>query len=393
VGATELRYREDYYVFVNSPSGTIRAPLVYVNAALVVPPFDPAEYPDCTVDPGGYDDYAGIDSAGAIILRVWPGAVPDDNAWVDCPAEPVFTTGVARGALGWISAVPDSIFVMGYGLAEGDVSPGHPMLRMRRAVADTVVPDLAAWESEITATGTPRPRATGLEAAIEVDATVTPMTIDNVVGALPGSAPAHESEVVLVGAHMDAWGTYEFDGTMYPGANDHASGTTTMMELARGVVEGIGAPARTVVFAAWNAEEWGLLGSCAYVDRPSYPLSSMTALISMEQLGLESAVLDVIGGAAPENRWLFELMRTRQREERLPGALQAIDMSQDTDHWCFWNAGVPVLSVAGLGEDWGYHSPEDDIDGVSRENLGGNAHLVWLALEPLARATEGANAE
>jgi Zn-dependent M28 family amino/carboxypeptidase len=188
---------------------------------------------------------------------------------------------------------------------------------------------------------------------------------------------------------MDAWGTYEFDGTMYPGANDDAPGTATMMELARGVVEGIGAPAGTIVFAAWNAEEWGLLGSCAYVARPSYPMSSMTAMISMEQLGLATSILYAIVGGAAENRRLFDLVRTRRQEELLPGVLQATGMTADTNHWCFWNEGVPALSVAGMGVDRGYHSAEDGIEGVSRENLGGNAHLVWLALEPLARATDG----
>ena len=113
----------------------------------------------------------------------------------------------------------------------------------------------------------------------------------NVLGRLPGVDPGLRQEVVIVGAHYDGGGV-DPDGTVYPGAEDNASGTATLLALAD-ALKGF-QPKRTILFAAWGAEEQGAWGSRAFVEsNPS--LDRIAATITLDNVGVGDGRFRVYG--------------------------------------------------------------------------------------------------
>ena len=102
----------------------------------------------------------------------------------------------------------------------------------------------------------------------------------NVYGMLEGSDPQFKEEIVIVGAHMDHIGygpkmsRTPYQQKIHPGADDNASGTAVLIELAKAFSKLTTKPKRTIVFQAYSAEEMGLLGSRFYCDNPLYPLNN-----------------------------------------------------------------------------------------------------------------------
>ena len=105
----------------------------------------------------------------------------------------------------------------------------------------------------------------------------------NVIGLVPGSDPRLKDEAVIVGAHLDHLGRrgpYIFNG-----ADDNASGAAGVLEIARAVAGLPKKPKRTIVFCLWTAEELGLLGSAAYLDRPAFPPAKTAAYLNLDMIG------------------------------------------------------------------------------------------------------------
>src|SRR5215204_866533 len=136
----------------------------------------------------------------------------------------------------------------------------------------------------------------------------------NVVGVLEGSDPKLKSEVIVVGAHYDHLGLggegslAGREGEIHHGADDNASGTAGLLELARLFAAEKGKMRRTVVFIAFGGEEEGLIGSSHYVQSPALPLEQTVAMLNMDMIGrLREGVLNVGGvGTAAELRALVE---------------------------------------------------------------------------------------
>jgi uncharacterized protein len=116
----------------------------------------------------------------------------------------------------------------------------------------------------------------------------------NVLGVLPGRDPRYAEQVIILGAHYDHLGESP-DATVWPGANDDASGVAVLLEIARTWHEQGYVPMRTVLFAAWDAEEMGLLGSSYYVEYPCYPLEATVAQVQLDMVGAGTDTLRVDG--------------------------------------------------------------------------------------------------
>ena len=137
------------------------------------------------------------------------------------------------------------------------------------------LPNLEDWADAIDATYEPNAQATGVNASINVSATAVEVEVHNIIGVVPGTDPDIGHEVVLVGGHIDHEGMDQLTGDIYNGADDNASGTSVVLEMARMMDECELVPARTVLLAAWNAEEMGLIGSYYYTSNPTYPLEDL----------------------------------------------------------------------------------------------------------------------
>jgi hypothetical protein len=196
----------------------------------------------------------------------------------------------------------------------------------------------------------------------------------NVVAMIPGSDPTLAREVVIVGAHYDHLGLGG-DGSLAPdeqavhnGADDNASGTAALMEVARAIQASGRKPARTILFLAFTGEEKGLWGSAHYVDEPLLPVENTVAMINMDMVGrLRENTLTVYGtGTAME--WPSLLEEVNERQDA-PMELASIpDGFGPSDHSSFYGAKVPVLMLF-TNTHSEYHRPEDDWELINQEGL------------------------
>jgi hypothetical protein len=219
----------------------------------------------------------------------------------------------------------------------------------------------------------------------------TGATADNVVGVREGSDPVLAKEVVIVGAHMDHLGVNR-NGTINYGADDNASGTAVVIELARLYQLCNVQPKRTLLFVAWNAEEMGLLGSRAYVAKPLRPLASTKAVYIFDMVGAgDGTGALVFGGDDAPNAWITRLLRATAAAAKLPHTIEVVPQKLASDHAPFVEKGVPsVFAFARPDPHPGYHTPADDFANVRPASLVTIAALFWATLRPLALGEEDA---
>jgi len=201
----------------------------------------------------------------------------------------------------------------------------------------------------------------------------------NVVAILPGTSPALRGEVVVIGAHYDHLGLGGFGamdpdstGRVHNGADDNASGTAALLEVARQL--GHRRPSRTIVLVAFSGEELGTLGSSYFVQHPlPQPVDSIYAMLNMDMVGrLRSARLLALGAAtAKEFPALLDSLNTPPRFDlRASG-----DGWGPSDHAVFFAARRPVLHFfTDLHED--YHRSTDDWDKINASGIAQVAQFV-----------------
>jgi Zn-dependent M28 family amino/carboxypeptidase len=195
----------------------------------------------------------------------------------------------------------------------------------------------------------------------------------NVLGAIPGTDPEIGDEVVIVSAHYDHEGVAP-TGEVYPGADDDASGTAVMMEIAKVMASDNFAPERTILFAAWGSEEAGLVGSYYYVDEdPKYPLEDTVAVLQMDMVGVgDRTGLNVFGGTVFTD--LFSQIAANSDEVLVEA--QPFAPGGGSDHVPFINAGVPAVMFQTRGPHEYYHTPADSIDTIDRYELEHTGRVV-----------------
>ena len=180
----------------------------------------------------------------------------------------------------------------------------------------------------------------------------------NVIGVLKGTSDKH----VVIGAHMDHLGL-DGDGNAYNGADDNASGTTAILELAEAFGKRDARPKDTIVFIAFNAEELGLLGSKHYVNNPLLPLDDCKLMINLDMVGrLRGTTVTAQGGNL--SRSVTQLVD--KLDDDYPFDVNITAAGNRSDHAPFnWN-GVPVLFFH-TGTHPQYHRTTDDSDLINYE--------------------------
>ena len=187
-----------------------------------------------------------------------------------------------------------------------------------------------------------------LSAALEIEMEV--VQSQNVLARLKGSTRPEES--ILVSGHWDAYGVGEPDSqgrTVRPGANDDALGIAGVIELARVLSTGK-SPERSVVFAAWTAEESGLLGSEAYASQPLFPLETTVANFTLDILQTAGLARDVIQVGEGQSELEQDLAHAAALQGRTvtPENLPENGLFFRADHFSLARRGVPVLLIMGI---------------------------------------------
>jgi Zn-dependent M28 family amino/carboxypeptidase len=200
----------------------------------------------------------------------------------------------------------------------------------------------------------------------------------NVVGRVDGTDPALRDEFVVIGAHFDHLGRGTM-GALDPdskdairnGADDNASGTAAVIELAR--LLRLAPPKRSVIFVTFSGEELGLLGSQYFVEHSPVPLEKVRAMLNFDMVGrLRDGRLIVYGAAtATEMKDIID-----RANGPAPLAITAVgDGFGASDHSSFYGKNLPVLHFfTNVHED--YHKATDDVE---RVNVAGIARVVALA--------------
>ena len=189
----------------------------------------------------------------------------------------------------------------------------------------------------------------------------------NVIGVLKGTSDKH----VVIGAHMDHLGV-DGDGDAYNGADDNASGTTAILELAEAFGKSDAKPKDTIVFIAFNAEELGLLGSKHYVNNPLLPLDDCKLMINLDMVGrLRGTTVTAQGGNL--SRSVTQLVD--KLDDNYPFDVNITAAGNRSDHAPFNWSGVPVLFFH-TGTHPQYHRTTDDPDLINYEGLVNIAKFV-----------------
>ena len=357
--------RGDFMVPGFSANADVAAPIVFAGWGI-----DSEEH--------GIDDYAEVDAEGRIVLvRRY---TPEDGVFADEALQRRFGdlrykafTAREHRAVGLLVA---DLPVSG---DEGDAENAFPRLRVDpNGDAGIPIAVIARRWAE-------RALAGDIEARLSVELIEQTEAVDNIVGRI--SAGRRLPGAVLIGAHYDHLG-YGGQGSLAPdsrephnGADDNASGTAAVLEAARVLSGRRGELERDVVFAAFAAEEVGLLGSTEFVREPppGTAAAGLVAMLNMDMVGrLRNNRVAVLGSdSAEEWESLVEpICDSLAIRCQLGG-----DGYGPSDQTPFYAAGVPVLHFfTGAHED--YHKPSDDVEFI---NAGGGvriAHLVaGIALE------------
>ena len=161
----------------------------------------------------------------------------------------------------------------------------------------------------------------------------------NVIGLVEGDDPVLRDEFLVVGGHLDHVG--RMGELLFNGANDNASGTAVMMEVAEAFAEAELKPRRSVVFIAFAAEEMGLIGARHYTDHPPFPLVQTRVMINLDMVGASSSknVMVVGGKSYPAIAEVIE----RISKEHLFFRIQRNWMRGNSDHYPFYQKGIPSV--------------------------------------------------
>ncbi len=345
-----------------------------------------------------FDEYGGLDVTDKIVVVIRREPSPSDKNTVFSTSEPSNFASIrskcsnvrSRGAKA-IILVNDSQTAPDEDRDElaaedlfGTSTMNVPLVHVKRSVLDRVLETtpiqladgkklskLADVEKSISESLEPRSQAlTGWTAKAKADFARKPVMTNNVIGVLEGEGPLAD-ETIVIGAHYDHLGLGAFGSRspdagkkIHNGADDNATGSVAVIELARRFATRPNKPSRRLVFICFSAEEMGLLGAQHYVANPIFPLENTVTMINYDMIGnLRDEQLTIYStDSAPE----FEPLVDRLNEEfnfklnKPAGAFGA------SDHFAFQQKNIPVMFFH-TGLTATYHTPLDVFETIYLE--------------------------
>ena len=406
-GTRPLTLGEEYRPLTYGGDGAVGAELVFAGYGITAPDL-------------GYDSYAGLDVTGkiAVVLRREPrrddpespfnGAKTSRFSYIRSKLAAAQNAGA--GAVLLVND-RDTVAADGDELAAAGAFGGSAFELPFGQVTRGLVDQLLATRPLKTKSGLELDSLDGVEKTI--DAALAPVGgplaytadlafaferreqgVKNVVGVIEGDGPLAD-ETVVFGAHYDHLG-FGGRGSRAPGSNevhngadDNASGTSLLLELARryGARAAAGEkPARRLVFIAFSAEERGLLGSKHYVDEePLFPLDSTRAMLNFDMVGRSGENAFQLHGmsSSPAFPALVDAAAagTPVVVDRVDGVLAA------SDHWDFIQAEIPAFHFfTGLTPQ--YHSPADDVETLNIPGIADIADFAEKLADPIIAGEE-----
>ncbi len=376
----------------------------------------------------GWDDYKDLEVTGKVVLvfrhepqendpkSAWDGKKMTRHATFESKVENARAHGAAAIAIlndplgehvplfQSVDVVPEAMVSrtsIGFeqGKAPRNEAGGMPVVFLTMETACKIlhrtVEELIAIQKDIDGTGNSGTFTVPGDLKIRTQVvgrlqTTEKKTARNVVGVLPGSDASRMDEVLVIGAHYDHLGSFgSGDDTIHNGADDNASGTAGMLEVAEALCSMEQRPDRTIVFVAFTGEEIGLLGSRYYVDHPLFPLEKTVGMVNLDMIGRDAnddpknARQIGLAGAGTSPAWR-PLVEAHQPESKL--TLDFLDQDPGgSDHQPFRDKRVPVLFFfSGFHKD--YHQVGDSADKIRFDKSADVARLAFRVALDVANA-------
>jgi Peptidase family M28/PA domain len=367
-----LEKGQDFLPIINlPPMGQVSAPVVFVGYGIAAPG-------------QGLDEYQGLSAAGKVVLflRGQPKGFPGRVTHAD-----KVRTAHARGAVAYLTVTGPilspyeerrGMTTRPVALYEGPAPTALPGLWITPAAADAILHPLGrsvrSFQEEMDRQLAARSGDTGTELLMEIVARRLDATASNILALWPGSDPALREETIILGAHHDHFGIQA--GLVFPGADDNASGTAVVLEIARVLATTGSRPKRSLLFLSFAGEEQGLLGSRFYVAHPRYPLSAAKAMINVDHAGVGNGHI-VVGLAK------LEKSAAQAAAEKVAAGdkLELYGLFPGGDHVPFADAGLPTAAIVTAGSHPDFHQATDTPEKIKPELLALIARytlaLVW----------------
>ena len=368
---TSLGYQQDFVPLNLSAAGKVSGSVVFAGYGITAPEYN-------------YDDYAGLDAKDKIVLvlrhepqefdekSIFDGKVYTQHSQIFAKAVNAKMHGAKAVLLindvGAHSGEPDQLEK--FGSTSGPANAGIDFAQVKAEAANKWLElagkKLETIEAAIDKDLHPQSFALpgSLQLSVNVDIRRDVKTVHNVGAYLPGET----SEYVIIGAHYDHLGLGDqfsmapsMVGTVHPGADDNASGTAGVLELAHWFSRE-SKHKRGILFLTFAGEEQGLLGSSYYVSHPVLPLNDAIAMINMDMIGRVRDRKVYVGGVGTGSTFAALLKDVSAHRDF------TTDMTErggygSSDHTSFTTKQVPVLFFfSGLHAD--YHKPSDTWDKI-----------------------------
>jgi len=384
-----LAFEKEFIPLNFSSAGDVDGEVVFVGYGITAPEYN-------------YDDYAGIDVKDKIVVffrrepqetddkSPFAGRVYTRHAQFDSKA----TNAKLHGAKGAIML--SDVLSSGSGDLEkfarnaGPANAGIPFVMVKAETGEKLLEkggrNLRDIHRDIDKDMKPRSFVLPGSIHISMNADVRRVvkTVRNVVGYLPGETDEH----VVVGAHYDHLGMGEqfsmapnMVGKPHLGADDNASGSAGVIELARWM-SAQPKPKRGVLFMTFAGEELGLLGSSYYVNHPILPIDKAVAMINMDMIGRIKDGRVFVGGTGTGANFA-DLLKQLPQPEGFQFDLSETAGYGSSDHTSFTTKQVPVLFFfSGLHGD--YHKPSDTWEKINSKSAVQLLGYIGGALQNLA---------
>lgn len=388
--------KKDFIPLSFSTSGTMTAPVVFTGYGF-----------DIGTDSLKWSDYKGIDVTGkwVMVLRADPDLDNSDSKFIPySDVRSKVLTAKDHKASGLLLITPKGLEkddkLMTLMVENNEITAGIPVINITRELADKMLKStgftIDSLERFLVLQKTPHSFETGVALTGSISVIQKKEKTANVMAMLEGNDPLLRNEYLVIGGHYDHLG---FGGpgsgsrmpdtnAVHNGADDNASGTAMVMELASHFASRKEMTGRSMIFVTFTGEEIGLIGSKYFVNHPPVDLKKIKAMFNFDMVGRfdkEKNSISVSGtGTSLESDSLLRL-----QEKGLPfTVVHSPDGYGPSDHASFYSNDIPVFFFT-TGVHTDYHTPFDDTDKLDFEaekKIGDYAADIILAVDKLPHA-------
>lgn len=336
-----------------------------------------------------YDDYKDIDVTGKIVVALRYG--PDGNdihselyRFTSFRNKARYAREKGAAALIIVDQLSEDPVKLSYDQSHS--TSGIPCMSVKKNVLEELLTplkkDLGGIQESIKANRQPVAfDIPGVMISLETEVIQVMSRTANVLGYVEGTT--HKDEVVVIGAHFDHLGYGgEGSGSLQPdviaihnGADDNASGTAALLEIAQKFAASKNSLIRTVLFIGFSGEELGTLGSQYYTNNPYFPLNQTVAMLNMDMIGRMKENTLTVHGVGTSPVW-NDIVKKWNTAPDTMSIRTVADGFGPSDHASFYTKDIPVLFFF-TGTHSDYHKPSDDWDKINYEDKQRIARYVY----------------